>query len=104
STVRGCVRFMPINSEIALQNALWIFSDANFGRSKLNPLVLDLPGIEEVEGRFHYYRGCFWIESLKGGTSVSVDEHKLTACEIVPLVNGARAVIGKTVFRATVEP
>lgn len=103
SAVRGCVRFMPINSEVATQNALWIFTDANFGCSKLNPLVLELPGLEEVEGRFHHYRGCFWIESLKGGTSVSVDEYKLTACEIVPLVNGTRVVIGSTALRATVE-
>jgi hypothetical protein len=104
SSVRGCVRFMPINSEVALHNTVWLFTDANFGCSKLNPLVLTLPGVNEVEGRFHHYRGCFWIESLKGGTSISVDEHRLTACEIVPLVNGARVVIGKTAFRSTIEP
>jgi hypothetical protein len=104
STVRGCVRFMPINSDIALHNALWIFSDANFGCSKLNPLVLDLPGIEEVEGRFHYYRRNFWIEDLPGGSTVSVDDHKLAEREIVPLVNGARVLIGGTIFKATIEP
>ena len=104
SRVRGCVRFMPINSEVALHNAVWLFTDANFGCSKLNPLVLNLPGLGEVEGRFHYHRQNFWIEDLPGGTPILVDDYKLAPREIVPLVNGARVQIGETVFRATIEP
>jgi len=37
--MRGCVRFLPTNSEIALYDALWLFTDANFGaRGPLPPL------------------------------------------------------------------
>ncbi|HEY4283970.1 MAG TPA: hypothetical protein VGM62_12965 [Chthoniobacterales bacterium] len=104
TALRGCVRFMPINSEIAMTNGLWLFTDANFGSSKLNPLVLELPGVNEVEGRFHYYRQNFWIEDLPGGANVMVDDYKLSEREIVPLANGSRVVIGKTTFRTTIEP
>jgi hypothetical protein len=103
STVRGCVRFMPVNSEIAQHNAVWLFTDANFGCSKLNPVILNLQDVGEVEGRFYYYRQNFWIENLPGGTDLIVDDYKLGEREIVPLVNGARVLIGKTMFRATVE-
>lgn len=100
----GCVRFMPVNSEVAMYSALWLFTDANFGCSKLNPLVLNVPGIAEVEGRFHYYRQNFWVEDLPGGSGVSVDEYKLAPGEIAPLVNGTRVQMGQTIFRATIEP
>jgi hypothetical protein len=103
SSARGCVRFMPINTKIAQHNALWIFSDANFGCSKMNPLVLALPGMGEVEGRFHYYRQNFWIESRADRTTVFVDEHRLVEREIVPLINGSCVRIGDTTFNATVE-
>jgi TIR domain len=101
---RGCVRFMPVNSEIAMYIALWVFTDANFGSSKLNPLVLDIPAVAEVEGRFYYYRQNFWIEDLPNGNGVTVEDHALAVGEIVPVVNGARVRIGETTFRATVEP
>src|SRR5437764_228445 len=79
-------------------------TDANFGCSKLNALVLIVPGVAEVEGRFHYYRQNFWIEDLVGGNGITVDEHKLAVGEIVPIVSGARLRIGDTIFRATIEP
>jgi len=104
SSAHGCVRFMPINSKIVQHNALWIFSDANFGCSKMNPLVLALPGMGAVEGRFHYYRQNFWIESRAGRTTVFVDGHRLVEREIVPLINGSCVMIGGTTFNATVEP
>ena len=87
-----------------MANGLWLFTDANFGSSKLNPLVLELPGVNDVEGRFHYYRQNFWIEDLPGGANVMVDDYKLSEREIVPLANGSRVVIGKTTFRTTIEP
>jgi len=103
SARRGCVRFIPVNSGIAVYVALWLFTDANFGCSKLNALVLTVPRVAEVEGRFHYYRQNFWIEDLVGGNGITVDEHKLAVGEIVPIVSGARLRIGDTIFRATIE-
>jgi len=100
--IRGSVRFLPTNSEIALYDTLWLFTDANFGSSRLNPIVLNLPGVAEAEGRFHYYRGNFWIEAFQGAT-LRVNGTELNPNEIVPISNGQEIAIGSAVFRATVE-
>lgn len=98
---RGCVRFMPINSEIALYSALWLFTDATWGASKMNPLII--PGLADIEARFHYYRQNFWIEDLAAGSELRLDEHMLAPGEIVPLVNGARLRLGQHTFSVIIE-
>jgi hypothetical protein len=102
--LRGAVRFMPINSELALRNAVWIFTDANIGCSRLNAIILDAPGAAEVEGRFYFYRDNFWIESLESGNGIAVDGYELKPRDIVPLVDGNEITIAGVTFRATVEP
>ena len=100
----GSVRFTPINSEVAHHHALWLFTDANFGHSTLNPVIINASGLAEVEGRFHYYRRNFWIEDLPEGTAISVEGHKLVPREIVPLANGNVVEIGNVILRARIEP
>jgi hypothetical protein len=102
--LRGAVRFMPINSELALRNAVWIFTDANIGCSRLNPIILDAPGTAEVEGRFHYYRDSFWVEALETGNGVIVDGDELEPREIVPIIDGSEITIAGVTFRAAVDP
>jgi hypothetical protein len=102
--LRGAVRFMPINSELALRNAVWIFTDANIGCSRLNAIILDAPGAAEVEGRFHYYRDNFWIEALESGNGIVVDGYELEPRDIVPLVDGSEITIAGVTFRSAVEP
>ncbi len=102
--LRGAVRFMPINSELALRNAVWIFTDGNIGCSRLNAIILDAPGAAEVEGRFHYYRDNFWVESLESGNGIAVDDYELKPRDIVPLVDGTEITIAGVTFQATVEP
>lgn len=100
--VSGSIRFIPSNAEVALYDALWLFTDANFGSSRLNPLVLDLSNIGEVEGRFHYYRGHFWVEAFQG-SMIRVGAVALRPNEIVPITHAHEVVIGGTAFRATIE-
>ena len=102
--LRGAVRFMPINSELALHNVVWIFTDANIGCSRLNAIILDTAGAAEVEGRFHYYRDSFWIEALESGNGITVDGYELEPRDIVPIVDGSEITIAGVTFRATVEP
>lgn len=102
--LRGAVRFMPINTELALRNAVWIFTDANIGCSRLNAIILDAPGAAEVEGRFHYYRDSFWVESLETGNGITVDGYELKPRDIAPLVDGSEITIAGVTFQATVEP
>jgi TIR domain len=100
--VSGCVRFIPTNSEVALYDALWLFTDANFGSSRLNPLVLGLPKIGEVEGRFHYYRGNFWIEAFQG-SMIRIGAVALAPNEIAPITSAQELIIAGTAFRVTIE-
>jgi hypothetical protein len=102
--MRGAVRFMPINSELALRNAVWIFTDANIGCSRLNAIILDAPGAAEVEGRFHYYRDNFWLEALESGNGITVDGYELAPRDIVPIVDGSEITIADVTFQAEVEP
>jgi hypothetical protein len=104
SAVRGAVRFLPVNSEIALYNSVWILSDATFGRGRSNAVVIDVPDAAEVEGRFYYYRSNFWVETLPTGRGITVDNYKLRQRDVVPLVSGATVIIGNHSFRTTVEP
>jgi len=102
--LRGAVRFMPINSELALRNAVWIFTDANIGCSRLNAIILDAPGTAEVEGRFHYYRDNFWVEALETGNGILVDGYQLESRDVVPIVEGSEITIAGVSFRAAVDP
>jgi ribosomal protein L40E len=102
--LRGAVRFMPINSELALRNAVWIFTDANIGCSRLNPIILDAPGTAEVEGRFHYYRDNFWVEALETGKGILVDGYQLESRDVVPIVEGSEITIAGVAFRAAIDP
>ena len=75
--LRGAVRFMPINSELALRNAVWIFTDANIGCSRLNAIILDAPARPKWKGGFTSDRDNFWIESLESGNGIAVDDYEL---------------------------
>ena len=100
----GSVRFVPANSEIAHHIATWIFTDVTFGTSRMNPLILDLPGVAEVAGRVLYYRDQFWIESFSTDGSTAVNGYALRPGELIPLVDGHDVRLGATEFKATLEP
>lgn len=102
--LRGAVRFLPINSELALRNAIWMFTDANIGCSRLNAIILDAPGAAEVEGRFHYYRDNFWVEALESGNGIVVEGYELQPRDLVPIVDGSEITISGVTFRAAIDP
>jgi serine/threonine protein kinase len=92
--VSGAVRFSPLTSERAEWHPAWIFTDATFGWSPDRPIVLSYPGVAELHGRFHYYRGQFWVERLDG--EIRVDHYHLRPGDLVPLVPGRRILLGRT--------
>lgn len=100
----GSVRFMPANSDIAHHLATWIFTDITFGTSRMNPLVLELPGIAEVAGRFLHYRDHFWLETFQADGSIAVNGYALRPGELIPLVDGQDVRLGATEFKAALEP
>ena len=65
--------------------------------------MLEWTELAEIQGRFHHYRGCFWLENLAENGVVRVDNHSLHPGEIVPLATGQQVTLGSRIFRLKVE-
>ena len=103
SAGNGSVRFVAVTPHVLPQNSSWILSDATFGTSRINPVILNIEGLAEIQGCFHYYQGGFWVENLAENSAVLVDEEVLPAGSIVPLADGQVLQLGETKFRLTVS-
>jgi len=100
---RGCVRFVPINSSLVDHNAVWIFTDATFGSSQTNPVHFQDDSVAEIQGRFLYFRGAFWLENCIDNSSVRINGQNLKADEIVPLIAGDLVQIGTADFQVEIQ-
>ncbi len=98
----GSVRFQPTNSEQTPYRSVWLLSDAAFGTSHSNPVIFDCQGLSEIQGRFLFYRGCFWLENAMDNGGVSVDDQTLGGRVIVPLASNQRLRLGNAVYRLEV--
>src|SRR5690606_23587878 len=99
----GAVRFEVVADETQPLNALWLLSDASFGTSRSNAIPLADDALGEVQGRFHHYRGAFWIEALAENSAVQLDHLTLRPGEIAPLATGQRLRIGSRTWRLKLE-
>ena len=84
-------------------NSVWLLTDTAFGTNHANPLVLDWPELDEIQGRFHHYRGCFWIENTSENGLVRVDNLTLPPGSIAPLASGQLLRLGARTFRVNIE-
>jgi hypothetical protein len=100
--LRGSVRFIPMTSQVLPQNSTWLLTDGAFGTSRANPIIVDAPGLAEIQGRFHHHLGSFWIESSVNNGAVHVNGARLEPGFIVPLVTGQSVKFGETSYRVTV--
>jgi len=100
---RGAVRWEVAADQPHPLNSLWLLTDASFGASHSNPLVFAWPGVDEIQGRFHHFNGCFWIENASPAGAVLVDNIALKVGEIAPLASGQRLQIGSRIFRVAVS-
>ncbi len=101
--LKGCVNFTPRSCDPTPAWSWWLFTDIAFGSSEANPLPLDLAGLAEVQGRFHWYRGCFWIESIAVNNALRLNGRILFPGEIAPLTSGSQLQLGQTVMRVGVS-
>jgi len=85
---RGCVAFRPASPNFLPQRAVWLLSEATFGTSHANGVVLDLPGMAEIQGRFHYHENCFWLENIADNGAVVINDQVIKPRAIVPLMTG----------------
>ncbi len=84
----GYVSFKAASANVLPQSACWLLSEGTFGTSQANALVIDLPGLAEIQGRFRFYQDCFWLENGVDNGAVVIDNHVVKAGTIVPLVTG----------------
>jgi hypothetical protein len=99
----GAVGFVSRTPNTLPQHALWLGSDGSFGSSAVNPLRLELPGLAEVQGRFHYDQGLFWIESVIDNGAVEVEGLTLKRGWVVPLAHGLKVRLGDASFTVALE-
>jgi hypothetical protein len=100
--MRGAVHFKPLNTETAHHHTVWLFTDAAFGSSRLNAIAMEEQGLAEIQGRFHYQYGAFWLENCAKNESVRVNYVILKPNEIAPLINGQLVQIGNTNYHVEV--
>jgi hypothetical protein len=101
-TVHGCATFKPVTPNVLPQRSVWIWTEASFGRTAGNALVMDIPELAEIQGRFHFFHGCFWIENCNGNGAVRVNDFALESGHIVPLTEGKMVQLGNRRFRPRV--
>jgi hypothetical protein len=102
-TLGGCVRFLPMSKQVLPQSSCWLLTDGAFGTSRANPVILESKGLAEIQGRFHFYLGGFWLENSVGNEAVSVNNFKLQPGYVIPLVTGQLVKLGDGVYRVTVQ-
>lgn len=98
----GAVRFNPTACEQTPFQTIWLLSDGEFGTSQSNPIALDAMGLAEIQGRFLYYRGCFWLENGVENSAVDLGGSPLLASDIAPLASGQILRLGSRSYRVEI--
>lgn len=99
---RGAISFKPRDMELAHHDAVWLFSDVLFGFNAYCPVVLNIDGLADVQGRFHYYKGCFWLECLVSNFALHLNSIVLNERDVVPLMDGLELKIGNVSYRVEI--
>jgi hypothetical protein len=100
--VGGSVRFTSLTSNTLPQNSTWMLTDATLGTSRVNPIVLEIDGLSEIQVRFHHFLGAFWLENLIDNGAVGLEGEPLVPGSIVPLTTGLHIRLGSTSFYLSV--
>lgn len=103
--LRGAIHFTPMNTEVAHHDAVWLFSDATLGTSRSNAIRLpESQEVGEIQGRFHYACGGFWLENVARNEMVRVNYYALKPGEVAPLINGQLVQLGKVHYHVEISP
>ena len=87
-TAHGSVRLSQRSAGVLPQNSTWLLSDATFGSSSINPVILDTPGLADIQGRFHHAQGAFWLESFTDNSEVQLNDQFMMPGWVAPLKTG----------------
>ena len=103
-SVRGVITLRPTASPPAFRESFWMLTDATFGAADTNPVHLTYEGLAPVQGRFHHFRGCFWIEAIAANEALQVNRSVLHPGELVPMMTDQTVRIGPNTFKVSVLP
>ncbi len=98
----GAVRCLPTSGDPTPFRSIWMLSDAEFGTSNSNPVILKDEGLAEIQGQFFHYRGCYWLENAVDNRAVAIDDQILDASSVAPLTTGQRLTFGKKSYRVEI--
>lgn len=98
----GAVKFSPEEGSASPFSAVWLLTDASFGTSGSNTVVLADIALDEIQGRFHHYRGCFWVENSVANRAVAINGQTLTSGAMAPLSSGMELRIGGQAWRVEI--
>lgn len=81
-----------------------VLSDGTFGTGEENPVVLHMTGLAKVQGRFHYWRGGFWLENIVENNQVRLAGVAVPPNMMLPLTNDTILGLGETKMRMAILP
>ena len=102
--VRGAIALRPTACPPAFRESYWVLTDATFGAADTNPLHLPYEGLAPVQGRFHHFRGCFWLEAIAANEAVQVNRSVLHPGELVPMMTDQTLRLGPNTFKVSIVP
>ncbi len=100
--VRGAITLRPTACPPPFRESYWVLTDATFGTDEANPIHLPVETLAPVQGRFHHFRGCFWIESIAANEALQVNRSVLHPGELVPLMTDQTIRIGPNTYKVAV--
>lgn len=103
SPLEGAIHFTPMNTNPAHHDAIWLFSEATFGTSRSNAIVLpESQGVGEIQGRFYHAYDSFWLENVARNDVVRVNYYPLKPGEVAPLIDGQLVQLGKVNYHVEI--
>lgn len=100
--VRGAIALRPTACPPSFRESYWVLTDATFGTADTNPIHLAYDGLAPVQGRFHHFRGCFWLEAIAANEALQVNRSVLHPGELVPMMTDQSIRIGPNTFKVSV--
>ena len=100
--VRGAITLRPTACPPPFRESYWVLTDATFGTGEANPIQLPYEGLAPVQGRFHHFRGCFWLEAMAPNEALQVNRSVLHPGELVPMMTDQTIRIGPNTFKVSV--
>ena len=100
--VRGSIVLRPTACPPCFRESFWVLTDATFGTGDTNPIQLPYEGLAPVQGRFHHFRGCFWLEAIAPNEALQVNRSVLNPGELVPMMTDQTVRLGPHTFKVAV--